>query len=98
MSRVTPDGVELSWWLAGMESMISAGLPFFIEWDIDPANHPARSNLSQAGGATSVQVQMSGDRDELGSWVPDASGVTVQSGETGLKSVLVAFGDVEVHI
>jgi len=41
MDRVRPDGVRLSWKLAGLAGMLGPdSLPFFIEWDVDPQDHP----------------------------------------------------------
>ena len=49
MSRKRPDGVELSWHVAGLEEALGAErLPFFIEWHVDPSDHPGRAAASHA--------------------------------------------------
>lgn len=89
MTRKKPEGTELSWRVAGLELAFSEGLPFFIEWDIDPADHPGRAALSQATETTAVEVSLSGDIGKLADWVGGADGVTLRDGNPGLDSVVV---------
>lgn len=89
MSRKKPDGTELSWRIAGLEATLGEGLPFFIEWDIDPADHPGRAALSQATQASAVEVSLGGDIEKLTDWVGGTDGVTLRHGEPGVDSVLV---------
>ena len=86
MSRIKPDGSELRWRLAGLENMISRGTPFYIEWEIDPARHPAKSSA-----AVDVQVEatLRGDRELLESWTAGTEGISVEAGEPGVASVVL---------
>lgn len=43
MSRRTPDDIELSWHLVGLDGMLATGTPFFIRWRIPLHQHPGRS-------------------------------------------------------
>ena len=73
-SRVRPDGVELRWRMAGIEgSMADRSLPFFIQWDIDPEDHPSRMRVDHrvdvkgineieiVGSATKVRNRVHGE-------------------------------------
>lgn len=90
MTRKKPEGTQLSWRVAGLELAFREGLPFFIEWDIDPADHPGRAALLQATTEpTIVEVSLSGDIGRLADWVGGTDGVTLRDGKPGLDSVVV---------
>lgn len=89
MTRKKPDGTELSWRIAGLEMAFTEGLPFFVEWDIAPADHPGRAALSQATETTAVEVSLSGDIGKLADWAGGTDGVTFRDGKPGLDSVVV---------
>jgi len=82
MSRTKPDGTELRWRLAGLEDMISRGTPFYIEWDIDPSSHPAKT-----GGSVNAAVEATvrGDRELLESWTAGAENISLEAGEPGVS-------------
>ena len=63
MSRVRPDGVELSWHLAGLERALGdERLPFFIEWHVDPAELPGRSSVDHRTSVDGLAwVEVGGD-------------------------------------
>lgn len=85
MSRKTPEGDELRWRIAGFE-LVSSGLPFFIEWDIDPGLHPGRAPADHPRGAVSLgEVVISGDERRLRRWTEGVSGVAVESGAPGVR-------------
>ena len=43
-SRTRPDGVTLSWRLAGVEhALVDGAFPFFIQWDVPADLHPGRA-------------------------------------------------------
>ena len=43
MTRTRTDGVTLAWHLVGLEGMLGPErLPFFIQWQVEPADHPER--------------------------------------------------------
>jgi hypothetical protein len=88
MSRLKPDGSELRWRLAGLEDMIARGVPFYIEWDIDPQDHPAKAGESVEAV---VEVTLSGDLELLALWTADCEGISVVQGEPGVASVNLRF-------
>lgn len=86
MSRAKPDGTELRWRLAGLQEMISQGLPFFIEWDIDPSDHPGRSPVAEE---VSVEAALRGDRKLLATWTAGSEDVSIVAGEPGIEAVIL---------
>jgi hypothetical protein len=91
MRRVKPDGSELRWRVAGLEDMISRGMPFYIEWDIDPQDHPAHAGTPREA---LVDATLAGDPDLLARWTAGCEGVSLESGEPGIASVNLRFPDV----
>jgi hypothetical protein len=82
MQRVTPDGVILQWRLAGLKQALSAGLPFFIQWDIPLDLHPGRAAVEHpAGRVEMTEVLVSGDLAALEEWAPPPPGVSYVAGE-----------------
>jgi len=90
MSRPAVDGEELRWRVAGMEQLVTAGLPFFIEWEIDPAQHPGRIPASHARGDLALaDVVVRGDLGELRRWVGEIDGVSLEQGDPSIEYTLV---------
>jgi hypothetical protein len=70
MSRTRPDGVELSWHLAGLDAAFAEGLPFFIQWHVEPADHPGRHAVEHGCAAGGIEwVELAGDRGRLDAWL-----------------------------
>jgi hypothetical protein len=70
MSRTRPDGVELEWHLVALDAALSEGLPFFIQWHVDDANHPGRERVEHRSGAVRIDwVELGGDEDQLAAWL-----------------------------
>ena len=70
MSRTRPDGVELAWHLAGLDAAFADGLPFFIQWHVDAADHPGRQPVEHRAAVSGIEwVELGGDRDRLGAWL-----------------------------
>jgi hypothetical protein len=70
MSRVRPDGIELSWRLLGLEVALGAGLPFFIEWDVPPEDYPGRAGAAHRIDPHGISwVELGGDAERLESWL-----------------------------
>jgi len=85
MSRIRPDGVELSWRLAGLEAGLARALPFFIQWDIPPAEHPGHT-LGEGPGISWVEV--GGGSAGLAEWLgPNDLDVRVVDGPAGIRRV-----------
>lgn len=93
MSRVTPDGVILSWRLAGLRQALSQGLPFFIEWDIAEDLHPGRAPVEHPAGSVGLSgVTISGDVDALARWTDGTHGLTLVAGDPGVSFDLKVAG------
>ena len=61
MSRVRPDGVRLSWRLAGLVGTMSTdALPFFIEWQVPPHELPGVLNPDRSPAAIEW-IEVGGD-------------------------------------
>jgi hypothetical protein len=66
-NRHRPDGVELRWRQLGVKGLqADPQLPFFIEWESDPALHPAAS--SDAGVALD-SLDIAGDPSRVAEWL-----------------------------
>lgn len=64
--RRRPDGTDLSWRQIGvLELLDDPALPFFIQWQVGPEMHPARS----APGPGIAQVEICGDRAKVADWL-----------------------------
>jgi hypothetical protein len=64
--RRRPDGVELNWRQIGVLDLLDdPALPFFIQWMVDPALHPASNGTGPGIG----QVEICGDREKFRSWL-----------------------------
>ena len=86
MTRLRPDGVELAWRLAGLEVAMSTGLPFFIQWDIDPDLHPGRAGGADGPGISWVEV--GGDAEVLAQWLgPNDLDVRCVDGPQGIHRI-----------
>jgi len=66
-SRRRPDGVELLWRQVGVLDVLDdPALPFFVEWQCPPADHPA----SRGAATLSIDhVEISGDPDHVAAWL-----------------------------
>lgn len=88
MSRATSDGVELRWQSAGLEQTLTRDRPFFVQWDIDMADHPGRLLEGQGPIAT---VVLSGRAGELGSWIgPIEGALSIVEGPPGIAALTIA--------
>lgn len=66
-NRHRPDGVELLWKQLGVKGLqADPQLPFFIQWEIDPSNHPSAG----ATGNTSLEaLEIAGDPARVSEWL-----------------------------
>ena len=70
MSRTRPDGVILEWQLVALEAALIDGLPFFIQWHVDDAEHPGRTPVEHRCAPTGIEwVELRGDEVRLASWL-----------------------------
>jgi hypothetical protein len=89
MGRTRPDGVTLSWKLAGLEDMLATpGTPFFIEWDVAPEDFPGRLPVKHRSGASGLAwVEIAGDEAALRERLGDSEvDVRIVSGEPGVRA------------
>jgi hypothetical protein len=70
-SRKRPDGVRLTWRLAGVEQALASGgtLPFFIQWEGPSELHPGGDHSAPPGIRW---VEVAGDGAELREWLGGA--------------------------
>lgn len=89
MSRPTDTEEELHWRIAGLEQLVNAGLPFFIQWDIDPELHPGQISVAHPRGDVRLGgVALSGDVERLRAWTVDTENLEMRHGEPGVDFVL----------
>ncbi|HEX6302294.1 MAG TPA: VOC family protein [Acidimicrobiia bacterium] len=82
MSRPADTGDELRWRIAGMDQLVTSGLPFFIQWDIDPELHPGRIAVNHPRGDVKLgRVVVSGDLPRLQSWTGGTDGLELHEGD-----------------
>ncbi|MBA2769314.1 MAG: VOC family protein [Sporichthyaceae bacterium] len=70
--RRRPDGVDLTWRQIGLLDLLDdPALPFFVQWQVDPALHPA-ADAANGGAARAPgieRVEICGDRDKVLDWL-----------------------------
>lgn len=66
-NRHRPDGTELLWKQLGVKGLQSdPQLPFFVQWETDPANHPSAG----ASGRVSLEsLEIAGDPVRVSDWL-----------------------------
>ena len=65
--RRRPDGVLLTWRQIGvLELLDDPALPFFIEWQTDPANHPS---AGATGDVSFAALEIAGDPRRVSEWL-----------------------------
>lgn len=66
-NRHRPDGIELLWKQLGVKGLQSdPQLPFFVQWETDPANHPSTG----ASGRVSLEsLEIAGDPARVSDWL-----------------------------
>ncbi|MEA1903148.1 MAG: VOC family protein [Actinomycetota bacterium] len=81
MSRIRPDGVELSWRVAGIEEALNNGLPFFIEWGVPEELMPGATYIPGPSGETRLQsVTIAGEKRQLVEWVGETDRLDLREG------------------
>jgi Glyoxalase-like domain len=95
-ARARPDGVEVRWRGAGLESDVrDAWLPFFIEWQVPHRLHPGRMTVEHDVAVAGIDgVDMTGSPQRLRDWLgPGAAGevpLEVVDGDPGIHTVRLA--------
>jgi hypothetical protein len=97
MSRTRPDGVQLDWHLVALDAALTEGLPFFIQWHVDDADHPGRAPVEHRAQAVGIEwVEVGGDPDRLATWLgPNELPLRPVEGASGPRraAVRVANGE-----
>ena len=100
MSRDAPGGLTLSWRLAGLaEAMADPSHPFFINWQIPPDQHPARSSAPHRVEPDGFAwVELGGDPETIRAWLGgDVSGVrVVEASQPGVRAAVALADGAEV--
>lgn len=92
-TRDLPDGRVLRWRMSGLdESLAAPPLPFFMEWDVPPEDHPGSAALEHRTAPRGIAwIEVSGDESRLRRWLGDASlPVRVVPGTPGIRTVAIA--------
>lgn len=85
MNRVTPEGHVLEWSLAGLKMMMTAGLPFFIQWNVPEDMHPARTPIEHPAGPVGLgDVFVHSEDARLSEWLNGTPGVFPAPGPAGV--------------
>jgi hypothetical protein len=100
MQRRRPDGVLLSWRLAGLKvAMEEPPLPFFIEWNVTVEDHPGRAEAAHRRPAAGIsKIELSGSSQRLAEWIGDHElPVHFAPGRPGVRAVEIA-GDPPIRL
>ena len=92
-SRERPDGSQLTWRLAGLETMLAEPpLPGLLAWD-DPAAFPGLAPVEHRTAPAGIAwVELAGDEERLRRYVGDADlPLRFVDGEPGVKRAAVAL-------
>ncbi|HEY6934806.1 MAG TPA: VOC family protein [Marmoricola sp.] len=66
-NRHRPDGIELRWKQLGVKGLQSdPQLPFFVQWETDPANHPG---VGASGDISLYTLEIAGDPARVTDWL-----------------------------
>jgi hypothetical protein len=99
-ARHRPDGVELTWRLAGVEGALAdRSLPFFIQWDSSPDQHPGRDHAAHATdieGITDLEVGGKAPVISRRLGGADLPVTVVKGGDSGPRAVTISTGAGEV--
>jgi Glyoxalase-like domain len=99
-SRVRPDGVTLSWQLAGVPNERSdRSLPFFIAWG-DGVPMPGEAAVTHDAGTVRLRgLTVGGEPEVLGPWLGgEMDGVVVTPGRAGVLAVVLTTPSDEITL
>lgn len=100
-SRVLPDGAVVRWRSAGLDSPNrEPWLPFFIEWNVPPELHPARTPAKHRVPATGIAwVELAGNPATLTDWLGGAEvPFRLVEGEPSIRGVGIATEGPELKL
>jgi Glyoxalase-like domain len=99
--RILPDGRPLRWRSAGVDDpRRTAGLPFFIRWEVPPGLHPGDDPPTHPSGADGVAwVEVAEDRDAFRDWTGgDDLPIRFGTGSPGIRCVALTSPDGPIEI
>ena len=98
MSRRTPDGVELSWAVAGLDEALNDGFPFFVEWHVPASDRPGRAAAAHVTHPEGISwVELAGDVEHVRWWLGSHNlDIRYTDGAPGLRRVGIATRDGEL--
>lgn len=98
MTRTRTDGVTLAWHLVGLEGMLGPErLPFFIEWNVKPPDHPGAAAAPHRVFPTAItEVVIGPVTAEISSLLVSVPGLVITEGHPGVHSVTIgsSAGDI----
>jgi glyoxalase-like protein len=100
-SRDREDGSTLSWRLAGLEAAMESGvLPFFVEWEGPPGQHPGAAEAQHDDdpeGIAWIEVTTD-DEERLREWLGDFDDprLRITEGDPSVSAVAIATAGAEV--
>ena len=98
-ARTRPDGIRLSWQLAGVARALTTGaLPIFIEWGGSADLHPGKAQADHRLVPTGIAwIEVAGDEHALRSWLGDFDfELRFVNGAPGLSAVAIGTGAHEI--
>jgi hypothetical protein len=101
-ARTRPDGIRLSWQLAGVARALTTGaLPIFIEWGGSADLHPGKAEADHRLVPTGIAwIEVVGDEQALRSWLGDFDFEDFElrfvNGAAGLSAVAIGTGAHEI--
>ena len=98
-SRRRPDGVTVSWRMAGLDTALAdPSRPFFLAWEVPPEDHPGRAVAAHRvhpDGIAWVEVQ--GEEPAIRAWLGDDDvPVRVRPGPLAVLAVGIATREGEI--
>ena len=98
-SRRRPDGVRLSWRMAGLEvALADPSRPFFLAWELSPEDHPGRAIARHRVHPDGIAwVEVRGDEATIRDWLgEDDVPVRFRPGSPAVLAVGIATREGEV--
>ncbi len=97
--RRRPDGSVLRWELAGVAPALRSGaLPFFIQWEVRPEEHPGAAAVEHAVKPRRIaSIDLAVGVDTLAAWLGQhALPLRITSGPEALSAVTIATAGSEI--
>ncbi|MGB9186068.1 MAG: VOC family protein [Solirubrobacteraceae bacterium] len=91
--RTRPDGSTLAWKLAGIaQSLATAAMPFFIEWNVPPELHPGAAPAEHRVTPSGIAwIEVTASTESLRSWLGDNDlALRITEGAPSLSAVAIS--------